>query len=191
MLLPMFFVAEQQHTGIKPPLIMPCFRPETISSGVSSSPSKNFSSSTSSDSAANSIKLLLKFSTSSCRSAGISTELALPLPSLLNSKAFICMRSTIPLKSSCSPSGRETGTSLRSRVSFIASRAFWKSALSLSILLTHIMTGRPEFLIMDHTFCVCGFTGFTASTTNNTLSAALMAALASARKLSSPGVSIR
>ena len=115
---PIFFAVEPQSTGIISPLITPFLSPICTSSDVNSSPEKYLSSNASSVSATASISIALTFSTSACKSCGISTVThSLPLYCLANrSTTFIK-----PLKFSAFPHGKWKGATFLPYLSFNSS----------------------------------------------------------------------
>ncbi len=130
-------------------------------------------------------------STASVISAGTGASLKAPLPSVLKTNAFFDTRSTTPRNAFSSPIGSWIGITDRLHDSRSEARVRSRLARSRSRRLTAIRRGRVCSSAAAQTFSVCTMTPATASTTTSAASATLSAASASARKLPTPGVSIR
>ncbi len=141
---PLFLNALPQSTGTIFDSRVP-LRTAALSSGtVTSLPSRYFSSSPSSNSAAASSSLSRPSAAASANSAGIGPALKLA-PRLSSSQINACIvtRSMIPRKFSSLPTGRLTGIAFARRRSFIMSTLRSKFAPTRSILLTNAMRGTP------------------------------------------------
>ncbi len=106
-LIPIDFIDEPQITGIRLHLSTCSFNPVLICSSVSVSPSRNFSISSSSPSAASSTRFDRSSSASSFISAGISVTWTV-LPPSFGLMAFMSIISITPLNDSPSPCGRHS-----------------------------------------------------------------------------------
>ena len=162
-----------------------------ISSFVSSSPAKNFSSSASSVSAALSIIFWRHSSACSLSSAGISPSITLrPLQLSSKRSAFMRMRSTTPSNASSLPIGITTGTGFPCRIVFTSSSAPKKSAPTRSILLTKMIFGTLYFSDWRQTCSDCGCTPATAQKSATAPSSTRSERSTSAVKSTCPGVSM-
>jgi len=112
---PMLLYAETAATGKSPRLMTPALSPLRISSGSRLPTSRYFSRSSSSLSAAASMRGVLASSATDTRSEGISSVLKLPSSFPEWTWAFMFTRSMTPLNPSAFPSGRSTGTALSLR----------------------------------------------------------------------------
>ena len=166
---------------------MPAFNSAIV--GVS--PSRNFSSSTSSVSAITSINCKRKASAFFCNSAGIgSTENSAPIVSSCQTMAFISIKSITPLKLASAPIGSCNATGRAPRRLRMVSRTCSKSAPFLSILLTKQIRGTLYLSPWRHTVSLCGCTPETESNNATALSKTLRLRSTSAVKSTWPGVSM-
>ena len=121
------------------------------------------------------------------RSPGMSPTVALPS---LYVCAFIVSRSTTPLKACSLPIGSCTATTCAPNDSWSSSSAWSKSARSRSSMLQTIMRPSPRASARSQSRSCWTSTPSTVLTTTSAVSTTCRLAMASARKLESPGVSM-
>ena len=186
----MFFKALPQRTGTNIPLRVPTLNPSIISSVLRVSPSKYFSKSVSSHSAAFSTNASRHFRTSSPNSLGISFSSCSVPNSLVFEIALFDTKSTNPEKSPADPMGNWIGTGFAPNFSRIASTVAKKSAPFLSILLTKAILGTLYLSACLQTVSDWGSTPATASNTATAPSRTLRLLSTSTVKSTCPGVSM-
>ena len=124
----------------------------------------------------------------SASSAGMSPTVALPS---LYVCAFMVSRSTTPLNSCSLPMGSCTATTWAPKDSCRRPRAWSKSARSRSSMLQTITRPSPRASARSQSRSCWTSTPSTVLTTTSAVSTTCRLAMASARKLESPGVSMR